>query len=258
MTFLSNLDLISRLADLGHTRQKAKVLVHSGAQFGVIYLDKGQVLHAEFPRGNGLFAFYQILRWPEARVIVEPTYARVPITIDVPVDTALFQNAQLEDQGVRDLNALRDQFDPAFFLGDVFPVTSYSQCLIGLQPVSSPSAPTLLLKRGTLLVGSGTNCDVMIRDPSVSIFHCTLAVYDRCLQIIDRKSAQGTWINRSRIEADFLHPGDFLQLGKAGFDVVVDIVQPHSVENPAHETRPLSEISWAVRKSANGRGDAKS
>ncbi|WP_394839775.1 FHA domain-containing protein [Pendulispora rubella] len=68
-------------------------------------------------------------------------------------------------------------------------------------------------------VGRATNCDIVLRDASVSKLHAHFHDFDKGpLRVIDLGSSNGTKVNNAPIEAQksmVLEPGDTLQIGGA-------------------------------------------
>ena len=69
------------------------------------------------------------------------------------------------------------------------------------------------------LIGRGREADLVLPDPAVSHRHALLdATPDDQLWIKDLESTNGVWVNGGRISTKtFLHPGDFIQVGKMKF-----------------------------------------
>jgi DNA-binding NtrC family response regulator len=63
-------------------------------------------------------------------------------------------------------------------------------------------------------IGSASECDVVIDDPTVSRWHCELAVRDHAVVVADLGSSNGTTVNDVRIERAFLEHGCTIGLGR--------------------------------------------
>ena len=78
-------------------------------------------------------------------------------------------------------------------------------------------APEVLEFRCDALVVGRKDCDVTLRGPSVSRHHCELSVDGRGrLQVLDRGSTNGTWVNGDRLGAArprVVRVGDELRIG---------------------------------------------
>jgi K+-sensing histidine kinase KdpD len=87
------------------------------------------------------------------------------------------------------------------------------------------------------LIGRGREADLALPDQTVSHRHALLDATDDKLWIKDLESANGVWVNGSRISTKtFLHPGDFIQLGQMRF------LLPASGEQNAEQTVVLHAL----------------
>jgi pSer/pThr/pTyr-binding forkhead associated (FHA) protein len=81
------------------------------------------------------------------------------------------------------------------------------------------------LYKNKILIGSGDNCDLIIKDPSISNYHCMLVISDTGTQILDLKSVNGLMNNNQPINKANLFPGDQLQIGNVILCVSETIVE---------------------------------
>jgi pSer/pThr/pTyr-binding forkhead associated (FHA) protein len=72
--------------------------------------------------------------------------------------------------------------------------------------------PDIPLDRGPILIGRHPHCDVRLRSIRVSRRHCCLTEVDGVVIVRDLGSTNGTLINRQRVEAGQLRPGDELSI----------------------------------------------
>ncbi len=79
--------------------------------------------------------------------------------------------------------------------------------------------------QGTLLVGRGQDCDLIIDDKLLSRQHARLWLEDDELQLEDLQSANGTFVNGVRTERATVQPGDEIRFDSATFRVVGPEVQ---------------------------------
>jgi two-component system response regulator PilR (NtrC family) len=75
---------------------------------------------------------------------------------------------------------------------------------------------------GDLVIGQSSECDVTIRDPSVSRKHCSLELVNYKLIVRDLGSTNGTRVNGARVTIAEVKPGAVLDLGSSRLRVVVD------------------------------------
>src|SRR6185369_12759123 len=69
--------------------------------------------------------------------------------------------------------------------------------------------------KGTITVGSMDDNDVVVRDDTVSRYHCKIVQEDTSYVLVDLGSTNGTFINRVRVREGFLKPGCTIGLGTA-------------------------------------------
>lgn len=74
----------------------------------------------------------------------------------------------------------------------------------------------------TCLVGRADECDVVIRDPSVSRRHARLEATALGVRLTDQKSANGTWLGDQRVETALLDHMDRFRLGNVVLELVRD------------------------------------
>jgi len=55
-------------------------------------------------------------------------------------------------------------------------------------------------------IGRTANCDIVLRDPSVSKLHAQFRLQDGQLQLVDTRSQNGTWINGARLAPEQPQP----------------------------------------------------
>jgi len=88
----------------------------------------------------------------------------------------------------------------------------------------------------TLVVGRAVTSDVPIYDPTVSRRHAELSIRDGGVHVLDLGSANGTFVNGTRITDTTAAEGDIVTFGKAAFKVL-EVAPPKPKEAP-----PLSEF----------------
>jgi Mg-chelatase subunit ChlD len=78
------------------------------------------------------------------------------------------------------------------------------------------------LRRERTSVGRHPDCDIVLADPSVSERHAVLQTTPEGLEIFDLASAESTFVNERRVEADLLRAGDRVRFGR----IVALVVDP--------------------------------
>lgn len=102
------------------------------------------------------------------------------------------------------------------------------------------------LSKSKLLIGKGENCDLTLKDSSISHYHALISLSEEgIVTIMDLGSHNGVYINGNRITAlSVLGEGDQLSLGKLHFDLIENN-EDISIENLEAEVEVL-EVSNKV------------
>lgn len=74
---------------------------------------------------------------------------------------------------------------------------------------------TVDLEDGSHIIGRASQCDIALKDPSLSRQHCEIQVQGSVATLIDRGSMNGTLVNGRRASTHRLLPGDKIQIGQA-------------------------------------------
>ena len=77
----------------------------------------------------------------------------------------------------------------------------------------------LIPENGDLLLGRSPECDITVDHPTVSWFHARLVVRDGVQEVVDLKSANGTYVDDLQIERSLIRPKSRIRLGAARLDL---------------------------------------
>jgi hypothetical protein len=87
-----------------------------------------------------------------------------------------------------------------------------------LVPLDGPQTGELFqLTAGRCVVGTAPDCNVVLRDPSISGRHCEFSPAGRGYRVTDLGSTNGTYVNDKRISGEDLIDGDSIRLGRTNF-----------------------------------------
>jgi len=82
---------------------------------------------------------------------------------------------------------------------------------------------TLVVSKSPFVIGRHADCDLIIRSPRVSVFHCSIVLGDNKACVKDMDSTNGTRVNGEPVTAPReLRPGDVLWVGPARIEVAID------------------------------------
>jgi len=110
----------------------------------------------------------------------------------------------------------------------------------------NPKGKTVDVPAGILKVGRAEDSDLIIASTRVSRHHCEIANAQNRLVIRDNGSANGTFVNRQKIQEQVLQPGDQVQVGPLTFIVEINGVRK----------RPSSPAAQQATKSAKAAAPA--
>ena len=100
----------------------------------------------------------------------------------------------------------------------------------------NPKGKTVDVPAGILKVGRAEDSDLIIASTRVSRHHCEIANEKDRLVIRDNGSANGTFVNRKKIQEQVLQPGDQVQVGPLTFIVEINGVRKRSSSPAAQKS----------------------
>jgi len=109
-----------------------------------------------------------------------------------------------------------------------------------LIPASGPTTAWHRLPMGRTLLGRHADCDLQLRDRTVSGQHTEILLRPEGATITDLMSTNGTLCNDRRVQSVRLEDGDRLQVGRV--DLLYRVVAP--------EPAPLRWLPWVVAAAA--------
>jgi predicted component of type VI protein secretion system len=94
-----------------------------------------------------------------------------------------------------------------------------------LRLVPAVGAP-LDIQRERTLIGRDPAADLVVNDPSVSRRHAVIEKRAQAWVVVDQRSANGTWVNDTRMDEALLQGGEQLRLGAVCFEVLLPAAAP--------------------------------
>jgi hypothetical protein len=91
------------------------------------------------------------------------------------------------------------------------PTLHLRQCVLG----ALDSDHEWTFEKGEIRIGSMDDNDVVVRDDTVSRYHCKIVCEDTGYVLVDLRSTNGTFINKVRIREGFLKPGCTIGVGQS-------------------------------------------
>jgi hypothetical protein len=97
------------------------------------------------------------------------------------------------------------------------------------------------LIRDVLTIGRRESCDICLRLPNVSAFHCELSNRDGYWYIRDLGSTNGTKVNGVRVQQKLLHPGDKITIAKRHWTIEYTLKGGHRAMEEMMEDDVMSQ-----------------
>jgi len=94
--------------------------------------------------------------------------------------------------------------------GDLRPMLHLRRC--SLSPPSG--APELQFEKDEITIGAMEDNDIVLRDDTVSRYHCKIVQEDSGYVLVDLRSTNGSFINKVRIREAYLKPGCMISVGQ--------------------------------------------
>lgn len=88
------------------------------------------------------------------------------------------------------------------------------------------------IARPVSLVGSARQCDLWLKDPSVSRIHASLVLTPRGLWVVDLLGRHGVTVDGRRVRWKQLSDGSLLEIGRFSFRVHLETMTPPSFSEP--------------------------
>jgi hypothetical protein len=86
-----------------------------------------------------------------------------------------------------------------------------------LVPLDGPQAGELFPLKGRAVIGTAADCDVILKDPSISGRHAEFAATSSGFRVNDLGSTNGTYVNDKRVTTSDLIDNDNVKCGRVNF-----------------------------------------
>lgn len=86
-----------------------------------------------------------------------------------------------------------------------------------LVPLEGQQQGEVLQVKGRTTVGTSSDCDLVLQDPSISSRHCEFIAGQNGFRLTDLGSTNGTFVNDKRIQSEELIDNDVVRLGRTSF-----------------------------------------
>jgi DNA-binding NtrC family response regulator len=101
-----------------------------------------------------------------------------------------------------------------FFRAEDLTTLHLRRCTLTILNKDGSQGPTQAFERGEIAIGAMDDNDLVLRDDTVSRYHCRIVQEDSGYVLVDLRSTNGTTVNGVRVREAFLHPGCTVAVGK--------------------------------------------
>ncbi|NJK91591.1 MAG: FHA domain-containing protein [Blastochloris sp.] len=222
---MANVELLAHLEQLGPKRAKGILSVQNPetGEEGSICLTEGMIVAAMTSKFKDLNAVMAMIAWDQASCLWLEGQSPPMLSCSIATDLAVFEFVQMEmehgdTQGV--LAFLEDQAEQpqATKKRKTIRLPDLSNFSIFLQMQDDGSGQNdFELREGTVLIGKGADCDIILAHSTISRRHCQLTLVDRTITLTDLGSTNGSFVNGQIVHQEFVVPGDKVTLGSVEF-----------------------------------------
>ncbi len=195
------------------SNRTGRIVFNSQSASGHLYLQYGQVLHAQFDDLEGSQAVYRMLQWPPGTVTFEEGVLPQKRTIQSTWEQLLIKGALYEDAVINPATGKLYTLEEETGADQVVMTR-----LQGGQPkltIVEGELPrqTFEITKDFTHIGRVEGNEIVLPVSSVSSRHCLLTIQGSDVVLQDLNSFNGTSINNKKITKMILQVGDLIQLG---------------------------------------------
>lgn len=203
------------------SRRSGEMRFQSGEQNGLIFLEKGEVIHAQLENKMGTLAAAEILSWPPGEFTfrdgVDPPHRTLKTTWDQLLEashthqkTALADEAPPPPPGFEAVDATSTS---ALTSGAVIdPATQTGRLLIYGENVEGR---TIDINLPSMSLGRAPTNNIILQDAAISSRHCMFLLSNGRVTVRDLNSSNGTFVNGQAVTEAQLEMNDVIRVGTA-------------------------------------------
>jgi len=203
--------------------EEGRLDLQRGAYEGQIFTKEGFLVHAQLAGLEGVPALFRLFDWGDAETTWQPGLKPEQATLHLQMDAACVLYAE-HLQEMADLETReRERVDqtlaaPELIAGQTGGIESvlkhYTISLECSDKAMLPNGFTFTdSAKSSYVIGSGEDCDVILRHPSIDPLHCGVILERGSVMIWDLGSQSGVKLNKVPITQDILKVGDVMTLG---------------------------------------------
>jgi hypothetical protein len=193
------------------SRKTGQIVVLNSRTPACLFLEEGEIVHAELAGHEGVDAAIALINLPDA-------VTEFRIGVNSPKHTIRMPHVQILCEAARQNDESAAQ---AHLNGNAVPVIEAPDDMSMGAPVGEPSIrifirnreKTYVLKPGLVYVGRTSNNDIVIPDPTVSAHHASIERTSQGIILRDLDSRNGTYLRGMRVRECWLGEHDELAFG---------------------------------------------
>jgi hypothetical protein len=227
---------------------------------GQIFVYGGFIVHAFLAGLEGVPALFRLFDWGDARIVWTPEeiseHTSLNLSMQAACELYAEQLAERASWDAKDKDTLDAAFDTqSLVMGETGAVESaLKNYTISLECSDKSLLPNGFTfadrEKPSYVIGSGEDCDVVLRHPSVDPMHCGVILENGSVHVWDLGAQAGIRLNGAPLEQGMLRVGDILTLGAIDLQVRFQLRRPNinrplTVPLPALSTRtgpPSQEV----------------
>jgi hypothetical protein len=214
-TGAGNMVLADVMQVFSQSQRSGQITYAAGDNYGLVYLQHGQIIHSVLNQIEGEEAIYVMLEWKNATFSFDDGILPHRRSISRSLEELLLEGARRSDLG----NLPRPDTNTSSTASSASSSSNVGGSRIqGGQPRlciynNKILAQTFEITQEYTRIGRVTGNDIILPDPSVSSRHCILIRSGDDILVRDLNSSNGTLINNERITEKVLMLGDTLHVG---------------------------------------------
>lgn len=193
------------------SRKTGQIVVLNSRAPANLFLEEGEIVHAELEGNEGVDAAIALINLPDA-------VTEFRIGVNSPKHTIRMPHVQILCEAARRTDESAAQ---AHLNGNAVPMLQAIGGPTAEAPVGEPTIrifvqsreKTYVLKPGLVYLGRTSNNDIVIPDPTVSAHHASIERTSQGIILRDLDSRNGTYLRGSRVRESWLGEHDELAFG---------------------------------------------
>lgn len=229
------------------SRRTGEMRFDCGGRSGFIYLEKGEVIHAQLEGTGGSAAAADILSWPPGEFSFRDSVAPPQRTLKATWDQMLDASHQHQRTTLASDMPPPPGFE-SVVLGEegapapgarIDPNTQVARLLIYGENIEGR---TYDLNLPVVHLGRAATNEIILRDPSISGRHCVFLFSDGRVTVRDLNSSNGTFVNGQQVTEAQLEVNDIVRAGTALIKFEVALKRPRlRAESGPIPPRPMAQ-----------------